>query len=652
MKELSARLELYREKINVLRDTDVLLSSPKFYETASKGLISGYGVFHKTPRDVCDNLKRTGKKLLQSDFGVVTKTRMNIESKMKETDWIKDTDLKVELWSSSSRFELISNLKSDSGDFQKSTFCRMEARYGEGHIYKQNLKQASLVGGSFFLPAVGRFLGKVAVEGINAGRIIAPELIHLNRFVGWKVLGEVVKDENIMIAATAQRVGNILGIAAGFIPAVPAISDACKEKIKMAANKKTCEATSDEQYKKLFFLRQEANQCALIAGMGIVSAGIGVYATRGLLKEAVSPSLSADVESRLIQTQALNKESLISSPNKSVKSASVPAQTVNKEEQLGQTLKEPIDPSKKMPSSQSEVASKIQKAESSRLEGLIENQHRHIGISPKLDPSRRLNGTQFYTLSGNVKADLTLFDGKFPGERLERVVLSVPSQTKKFGSDIVMAQVTPFQKKMGFYALEDGKTVVRPANGQAYNRFIDKYNKSVPKEEKIPLKVEDDFSYGGKTSQEVVDDWSERKVFLNQVNIEMHGHDNFTHTENFLRMTETVMDRSSHNMGLVSDLMKAPLFRENIRMQVDVYEDLAGIVDRATLIKTSDVKMAKEFYNSMILDPQKLKEQLIKLGASTNEQMKAIDEMIARFKPQLTPEEAQRQIDIVQRRLK
>jgi hypothetical protein len=274
---------LYEENIKNLRANDILLSSPNVFNSLSRAILKPSNLSGKSAREsTCDFLKRTAHSNLKKDVQSIDKGLNQIEKNMKSSDWLQDTDFKAQLWKSPVRQGFFSSLKSNGVDFQKSTFCRMEGRYGYGYDRVQNLKEAALFVGGFIAPEL-KFLGKIGFEVMNSARILLPSAFQASKFPAWQLAKVVAHEENLLLSSTAVKVGQITGLAATSAMVIPNISQACKDKLDYVANHNSCSPASEEEYGKIFMARQEANSCSFVAGMGIISSGLAVLNIKGIL---------------------------------------------------------------------------------------------------------------------------------------------------------------------------------------------------------------------------------------------------------------------------------------------------------------------------------------------------------------------------------
>jgi len=253
LNELRAKLTLTQENIRLLRENDLLLGLPSVFEFVSEEVNEPFYRNKKDEKNICTELTKKLPQLLAKDAQDMKQSQMFIEKRMKNDYWIDDTSFKRQLWGSSGRTDLISQLKK-TADLSKSTFCRLEGRYGQGAVGADKLKLIASLGVGFEIAAVGRLVGLLFIKRMETAYKVA-------------------------------RVAAAVEILAGTAYTAHDISEACREKLNAMSEKKSCEAIGETQMKTLFFKEQEAKDCLIASASGAIFAGMSAIGIRGLVKK-------------------------------------------------------------------------------------------------------------------------------------------------------------------------------------------------------------------------------------------------------------------------------------------------------------------------------------------------------------------------------
>lgn len=223
----------------------------------------------------------------------------------------------------------------------------------------------------------------------------------------------------------------------------------------------------------------------------------------------------------------------------------------------------------------------------------------------------------------------------------------------KLGRDLSHRwQIAPeFEKKLGITRLPDGR-LSRPADAKTQNELIEQYNSSRPTEEQIPLRIKDDFSKTGWKDEEMVRNWIDGYVPLNQRDPYYHSHDSLFHIPHYLHVPQEVWKRSRANMQELVKLLDGPEFKDLVSLKTWIYSDLGRTLDRDTLVVV--VGSAPEglisTWNNLIISPENIRKKIEQMSSLSHKQRKALEETLARFKSGLNESEGQHQLRLARRR--
>lgn len=269
-------LTFYQENIRNLRENDVLLSSPRIYAMVKEALSGGRLTFKKTSQETCSILHRELDKALRQDMHDHKRAREKIEAKLKEPNWINDTNFKTQIWSSSGRKHYVDSLKGDF-NFNQSTVCRMESRYGEGADQKNRVTNILM-------------LGTIPVS--MALRLPA-ELMSL------------VYAKRAKTAYSLARAMTVAELTLGTGLVVHGIKEACQEKLAAISGDKSCEVIQDSERKSLFYKQQDARACLIAKGTGILFAGLASLGAKSLLASSKNQDVGRVLEARVAESQKI-----------------------------------------------------------------------------------------------------------------------------------------------------------------------------------------------------------------------------------------------------------------------------------------------------------------------------------------------------------
>jgi hypothetical protein len=248
------------------------LTSPHVFEAISEKFKEGIIFSSDTAEEACRFLKIEVTSLLSKDLTDLEKSKSFIEKKLKESEqWLEDESFKRSLWNSGSRNSVWKDFEKDS-EFQKSTMCRMDGRYGQGAQTRDVLFNLFTLAAGVGISS----LGKIAIMAAYG--------------------------EKAEVALTSARLSMGVDIAVGTYFSAKQTMEACHEKLEILSDSKACEPLSLENFKSLYFKKSEANQCLLTASLSIAGAGLAGLGVKSTVYSN-NPKLANELQGRSATTQ-------------------------------------------------------------------------------------------------------------------------------------------------------------------------------------------------------------------------------------------------------------------------------------------------------------------------------------------------------------
>lgn len=287
IKKLEEKLLLYKNEENAIRGTDSLLSSVRIYEAVKKRFKGGLITKPDEAEQTCAYLSQNISSFLNDDYESILNSKKFLDESMKKDadKWIGDEKLKISLWESSSRDDYLKQLGNDPNTI-KSTYCRMEGRYGAGvkvrnELYSLGYLSIGILTGGFSRIAVAAADAESTAATIYAAKIA----------LGADILGTV-------LVGAKQTI------------------EACKVKMNIVSEEKSCKLNSKKNYYSLYSQKEKTSKCVLTAALSVLSVGFSAYLANGTLAEATLENnfikemtlRSSITEKKLLELSSTNKK--------------------------------------------------------------------------------------------------------------------------------------------------------------------------------------------------------------------------------------------------------------------------------------------------------------------------------------------------------
>lgn len=273
LRDLRARLGLYEEYLKTFKEFDPLLGSSEIYEFVESELKPNFLGIKKDPVAICEKLKSKVGLLLQKDLQKHQENSKLIQNRIESKEgFTKDTEIKTKLWNTVGRSELVKTF-SNEADFEKSTYCRMEGRYGVGAVNAEKL----ILLASFGLGGGISLIGKI---------------------------GSIEKIRKISALRKLMKFATYASIVTGFSFTANSINEACQQKLTAVSGKDVCE--SREDFKSNYYRTQQGNECLIASAGGILMSGLSIMGLANLHKGKFPPLMSGEMDSRIARTKSAN----------------------------------------------------------------------------------------------------------------------------------------------------------------------------------------------------------------------------------------------------------------------------------------------------------------------------------------------------------
>jgi hypothetical protein len=241
--ELRKKRSYNRDLIQSIRETDPLLSSSGIFDAVNHRFAEGIIFASDTPEQACNFLRKNIIGLINSDIAKTKKSKKIIDDGLNDNSntWLADESIKRALWSGADKGELLKKFSENPG-LLKSTYCRMEGRYGKSAKTRDVIYGL----GTFALGGIAGSIGKIAMLGVEA--------------------------ESTGIALTVSRVALGIDITSGSIANLNSVMNDCGDRIKVLANENSCLSPDGKTDPKLFYSRLDAQNCLYSASMALLGA--------------------------------------------------------------------------------------------------------------------------------------------------------------------------------------------------------------------------------------------------------------------------------------------------------------------------------------------------------------------------------------------
>lgn len=228
---------LYTTDVQNIKDTQILLKSSGLFQEISDQL-TGDGMLklEKTADQSCQYLQKNIKNILKVNLKEMKASLKDLKQSRKDQEI--SSNLKAQLWQSSSGFELRKMISKDESEILKNgLICRMESRYGEGVKIRNDLINIGTMvfGGTSF------FSGRLVSE-LTAMNLSKPVLI----------------GRTLVVAEAATEVSLVLHAA----------DQQCQTKI-FPTNAKSCEISEKSIQAEL-----DQNECWYTVALGLMTTGL------------------------------------------------------------------------------------------------------------------------------------------------------------------------------------------------------------------------------------------------------------------------------------------------------------------------------------------------------------------------------------------
>ena len=287
IKQLKDKLFLYQKVENMIRGTDSLLSSVRIYEAIKSKLKGGFVHTSDTPKEVCAYLSENISNFLNDDYESIHNSKKFLDENMNQesNNWVNNEKLKISLWASSSRNDYLSQFVNDPNT-KKSTYCRMEGRYGEGIKAREALY----------------YLGYLSI-GVLTGGVS-------------RIVVAAVDSESTIAALYAVKIALVADIAGTVLVGAKQTFDVCNTTMSIVSEARSCNTNLKKNYYNLYSQKENASQCVLSAAMNILSIGFSSYLAHGALAEAALENnfirdmtlRSSETEKKILELSLVTKK--------------------------------------------------------------------------------------------------------------------------------------------------------------------------------------------------------------------------------------------------------------------------------------------------------------------------------------------------------
>ena len=260
---------LYRTDVQNIKDTQILLKSSTLFQEISEQLTgNGAFTFEKSADQSCQYLQKNIKNILKDNLKQMKSSLKELKNSLK--DQKISSNLKSQLWQSSSGFELRKTISKNESELLKNgLICRMESRYGEGIKIRNDLINI----GTMALGGTSYFSGRLVSE-LTAMNLSKPILI------GRTLVAAEAATEISLAAYTANQ--------------------QCQTKISQT-NAKSCEISEKSMQAEL-----DQNECLYAVASGLLTTGLS-----GL---GVKQSLTNAAKVKPVQKYSLTDKEIKSNP--------------------------------------------------------------------------------------------------------------------------------------------------------------------------------------------------------------------------------------------------------------------------------------------------------------------------------------------------
>lgn len=255
--DLNAQLSNVNSALYGLKNTDTLLSSNQIYNSIIEKF-SG-SLFQSAPslQKVCEELPAIAKSGLKTDLENLNNSYQLLSKQFKNSEEIiLDKDTKIALWNSYSKNDFLNAIKNNP-NLLKSTYCRMEGRYGteskKNSDVVKNLGIAALsVIPMLFLPETGLIASVINFKS----PMLAERWFSISRaFIGFD-----------LVTAAGLDLKNI--------------HENCKDKITVASANNQCDSSDPKQMQNFYNKTLEVQQCLKSVALTLISQGLTAASIR------------------------------------------------------------------------------------------------------------------------------------------------------------------------------------------------------------------------------------------------------------------------------------------------------------------------------------------------------------------------------------
>ena len=257
IKQLEGTLFLYQKEESTIRNTDSLLSSVRIYDVLRSRLKGGLVKKADDSKQACLYLSQNISDFLNDDFKNIYNSKKILDENINKNlkNWVDDEKLKISLWASSSRDDYLNQLGNDLVT-KKSTYCRMEGRYGEG-IKARN---AMLTLGYLAIGILTGSASRIAVAAADA--------------------------ESTIMMINAAKLALVTDIVGAALVGTKQTMEACKKNMSIVSEARSCKLNTKKNYYNLYSQKEKASQCILTATLSVLSVGFSAFLANGTLAEA------------------------------------------------------------------------------------------------------------------------------------------------------------------------------------------------------------------------------------------------------------------------------------------------------------------------------------------------------------------------------
>lgn len=274
--ELKQLKSIYDANARAIIGMDTLLGSPQVLERVRSAAKGGLITKAKKHQEICEILSKELKSLLGAEREAIRKKTLSLQEFAKSPSGFFNIFIKKDLWTRGGR----SALRSEFGQaLDKSTMCRMEARYGKGLETAERLGMIASLGFGTAAALSGRAMAAAAVRGMGGAETIFAAL----------TIAEFGVGTAISVAQTVQT---------------------CSNRFATAPTGKFCSAMTEKEIKNLLNSGAEAESCARSAVIGIFATALGGFGAKSALKGVADSKLLRTIEGQTAESQKIYKNTI------------------------------------------------------------------------------------------------------------------------------------------------------------------------------------------------------------------------------------------------------------------------------------------------------------------------------------------------------